>query len=145
MLTLKQAIDQLLHNTSCRSTFSRDVARIGPYLDNKDATFVKELLKFEWKPEADFSNPKEWIKENILNSLETDLESAFEKALDRRGLSSELYYELVKFWLIILEDPLSDFEEYAQYGLPLYKHVAIKYGFNNPIGDNNGDEDHYAA
>jgi hypothetical protein len=29
------------------------------------------------------------------------------------------------------------------YGLPLFKATALKYGFNNPIGDDLGSEDKY--
>ena len=30
------------------------------------------------------------------------------------------------------------------YGLPLLKAVAVKYGFKNPIGDDEGTEDKYS-
>jgi len=52
-------------------------------------------------------------------------------------------YEVVKGWLIILEDPLKDFDDYPMYGLPLFKAVAVKYDFFNPIGDDLGSEDYY--
>lgn len=32
---------------------------------------------------------------------------------------------------------------YAMYGLPLFKATAVKYGWENPIGDDNGDEEFY--
>ena len=54
-----------------------------------------------------------------------------------------MMYETIKSWLCILEDPLQDFDEYPKYGLPLFKAVAIKYGFYNPIGDDDGSEDKY--
>ncbi len=54
-------------------------------------------------------------------------------------------YEVVKMWMYILEDDLQNFEDYAQYGLPLFKAVALKYGFENPIGEDKGDEDKYAS
>jgi len=38
-----------------------------------------------------------------------------------------------------------DESEYAQYGLPLFKATAVKYGFSNWIGDDTGSEDKYAA
>jgi hypothetical protein len=34
-------------------------------------------------------------------------------------------------------------EDYAMYGLPLFKAVAVKYGWNNPIGNDSGSEDKY--
>lgn len=36
-----------------------------------------------------------------------------------------------------------DKENYAMYGLPLFKATAVKYGWENPIGDDNGDEEFY--
>jgi hypothetical protein len=48
-------------------------------------------------------------------------------------------------WNWILEEGLEDFESYAQYGLPLFKATAIKYNFDNPIGDDYGDEERYAC
>jgi hypothetical protein len=49
-------------------------------------------------------------------------------------------------WLWILEvDAEFDTVDYAQYGLPIFKAVAVKYGFPNPIGDDNGDEPKYAC
>jgi len=38
---------------------------------------------------------------------------------------------------------LENFDSYAMYGLPLYKATALKYGFKNPIGDDDGDEEEY--
>lgn len=38
---------------------------------------------------------------------------------------------------------LEDFDSYAMYGLPLFKATAVKYGFDNPIGDDTGAEDYY--
>lgn len=87
--------------------------------------------------------PKEWTEENIKQELKRDLEFAFEKALNKRGISSSLMYEVIKMWLWILEDPLVYSEDYAYYGLPLYKTVASKYGFFNPIGEDTGEESYY--
>ena len=43
----------------------------------------------------------------------------------------------------VLEDPFQHFDEYAQYGLPLYKAVALKYKLKNPIGKDYGNESKY--
>lgn len=87
----------------------------------------------------------EFTRENILKQLEEDVNFGFEKALGQRGISSSLMYDVVKMWNWVLEDGLEDFEDYAQYGLPLFKATAVKYGFENPIGDDYGDEDEYAC
>ncbi len=87
--------------------------------------------------------PEEFTKENILEQLEKDVAFGFEKALNQRGISAGLMYEVVKGWLLILEDSLKDFDDYPMYGLPLFKAVAVKYGFDNPIGEDDGSEDKY--
>ena len=56
-------------------------------------------------------------------------------------------YQVVSTWNWILEEGLENFSinNYAQYGLPLFKATAVKYGFNNPIGDDSGSEYKYSA
>ena len=118
-------------------------------LDGRDlhrlAQFIPEdmLHRFglELNPEAQGKHEVvEFTRENVLKQLEEDVEFGFEKALDQRGISSGLMYNVVKMWNWILEEGLEDFDTYAQYGLPLFKATAVKYGFENPIGDDNGDE-----
>lgn len=89
----------------------------------------------------------EFTRENILKQLEKDVEFGFEKALNRRGISSGLMFDVVMMWNWVLEEGLEDFDknDYAQYGLPLFKATAVKYGFENPIGDDYGDENRYAC
>jgi len=89
-----------------------------------------------------------YTRENILNQLEKDVAFGFKKALDRRGIASSLMFEVVMMWNKILEEGLETFDEenYAEYGLPLFKATAVKYGFPNPIGNDKGDEeDKYSA
>lgn len=89
--------------------------------------------------------PKEWTRENIINQLKSDVEFGFEKALDKRGISSSLMFSVVMSWNKVLEEGLEDWDEdnYRYYGLPLFKATALKYGFDNPIGDDYGDECKY--
>lgn len=90
--------------------------------------------------------PKEWTRENILEQLKDDVAFGFEKALDQRGISSGLMFDVVLSWNKVLEEGLENWNEdnYAQYGLPLFKATAVKYGFDNPIGDDEGNEYKYA-
>ena len=81
-----------------------------------------------------------FTRKNILKQLKKDVAFGFEKALNQRGISSELMYEVVSMWNWILEEGLEEFDEYAMYGLPLFKATAIKYGFENPIGNDSGSE-----
>lgn len=73
------------------------------------------------------------------------MEFGFEKALDRRGISASLMFYVVLRWNQVLEEGLEDYPEdnYPMYGLPLFKATAEKYGWENPIGDDNGNESHY--
>ena len=81
-----------------------------------------------------------FTRKNILKQLKKDVAFGFEKALNQRGISSELMYEVVSMWNWILEEGLEEFDEYAMYGLPLFEATAIKYGFENPIGNDSGSE-----
>lgn len=90
-------------------------------------------------------SPKEWTEANIVAQMAQDVSFGFEKALNRRGISASLMYSVVKMWLAVLEDELAKSEDYAQYGLPLFKAVAVKYKLDNPIGDDRGDEFKYSA
>jgi len=88
---------------------------------------------------------KELTRQAVLEQLKQDVAFGFEKALDRRGISSGCMFEVVRMWNWILEDGLENFSEdnYAMYGLPLFKATAVLYGFDNPIGDDNGNESKY--
>ena len=96
---------------------------------------LKDEFKETWKP-------KEWTRENILEQLKRDVAFGFEKALNRRGISSGMMFDVVLKWNRVLEEGLEDWDEddYAQYGLPLFKATAVKYGWPNPIGDKTGSE-----
>ena len=95
------------------------------------------------KPEEHI--PLEWTRENVLEQLKDDVEFGFKKALDQRGISASLMFDVVRKWNNVLEEGLEnwDEEDYAMYGLPLFKETAVKYGFDNPIGDDTGREDYY--
>lgn len=87
--------------------------------------------------------PIEYTREAVLKQLEHDVAFGFEKALNQRGLSAGLMYEVVRMWNWVLEEGLENFDNYAMYGLPLFKAVALKYGWPNPIGEDLGSEDKY--
>lgn len=124
----------------CAIFDSRDYARLCEFFSVDEwPHFGFELKKVDAIPPS----PIKWTKKNILVKLKSDLGFAFEKALNRRGISSNLMYEVIKMWMWILEDELQYHDEYAMYGLPLYKAVALKYGFENFIGDDVGNERKY--
>jgi len=136
MKTLQQVKELYKSNTIDGRDFKRLVQFI-PESDLKD--FGLELKdEFVGKHEH-----KEFTKENILIQLKEDVEFGFEKALNQRGLSSSMMAEVVKMWNWILEEGLEDFDEYPMYGLPIFKATALKYGFDNPIGNDAGSEESY--
>lgn len=102
--------------------------------------FTDESIE-EW----DDSKVKDWTEENIIKQLEKDVAFGFEKALDNRGISASLMFEVVLAWNQILENYLKDWNpyDYPMYGLPLFKATAVLYGFENPIGEDSGSEEYY--
>ena len=88
---------------------------------------------------------KDFTREAVLAQLKDDVAFGFDKALNKRGISSCTMYQVVSMWNWILEDGLEVFDDYANYGLPLFKATAVKYGFDNPIGDDTVGEFKYSS
>ena len=120
----------------------RDLDRLIDFIPEKD------LKKFDIELKDGFVGTHDHIpltKATVLKRLEDDLGFAFQKALDQRGISSSMMHDVISMWNWVLEEGLEDFDDYAQYGLPLYKTTALLYGFDNPIGHDVGNEDKYAS
>src|SRR5882757_6177665 len=135
MKTLEQALEYKM-----KAVDGRDMNRLinfvpEPLLPTLDVTLKPE---FVGKHEA-----ISWTRENILTQLAKDVAFGFEKALDQRGISSDCMYTVVQMWNGMLENELAGFDDYAYYGLPLFKATAVLYGFPNPIGDDTGSEEKY--
>ena len=90
-----------------------------------------EKIGFKYDGDEPYPEPKEWTRENILEQLKSDVEFGFEKALDQRGISAGLMFYVVLRWNQVLEEGLENYpeENYAMYGLPLFKATAVKYGY----------------
>ena len=115
-------------------------SRLCQFLTDEQVEKIGFVIKEEYKGKRQI---KEWTRENILSQLKEDVDFGFEKALDKRGISSGLMFEVVKRWNKVLEEGLENYDSYEMYGLPLFKATAIKYGWENPIGDDEGCEDCY--
>lgn len=137
-----KTLDQVIGEFKSEAVDSRDAARLCRFVPESDLDKIGVTLKPEFVGKHE---PLPFTRENILAQLAKDVDFGFEKALDRRGLSASCMYEVVVMWNRILEEGLEDFDTYAHYGLPLFKATAIKYGFPNPIGDDTGSENRYAA
>lgn len=143
MLTQKQVLEMATKNGSdCLD--GRDFTRLAGFFPPSDYAALGLSLK-EGADPATIPPPKAWTRENIVEQMGRDVAFGFEKALDKRGISSGLMYSVVKMWLRVLEDELAKSDAYAQYGLPLFKAVAVKYGFPNPIGEDLGTEFKYSS
>lgn len=140
MLTKEYILEQVKEGRQSQTLDSRDYSRLSDYFEEE------HLGTFEFKlKEGATHTVTDFTQENILKQLETDLEFAFEKALNKRGLSAGMMHEVILMWMWVLEDDLQHLEDYGHYGLPLFKAVAVKYGFDNPIGDDEGSEDKYGS
>ena len=122
----------------------RDIHRLSEFIPESQLSDFGITLKEEFVGKHEHID---FTKQNILLQLENDVKFGFEKALNQRGISAGMMFEVVSMWNWILEDGLEDFDEdnYAQYGLPLFKATAVKYGFENAIGDDSGSEHKYSA
>lgn len=140
MLTKEQVLDAVKdgRKSGCDHIDSRDYSRLLDFFESEHF----ETFGFKIKEGAEHI-PKEWTEATIMDQLRADVAFGFEKALNQRGISSGLMYEVVKMWMWVMEDDLQHHDDYPMYGLPLFKAVAVKYGFENPIGDDSGDERKY--
>ena len=122
------------YNSNCLD--GRDLHRLMQFFPESELKLFGLELKEEF---VGTHEHKPFTREAVLEQLRGDVAFGFEKALNQRGISSCLMYEVVKMWNWILEEGLEDFDEYSMYGLPLFKATAVKYGFDNPIGQNSGN------
>jgi len=139
-----KTLEYIAENRKSRCLDGRDFNRLAQFIP------FDMLPKFGIEPNDEWNDKEKWdahikpfTRENILKQLEKDVAFGFEKALNKRGISSSLMYEVVQMWNWILEEGLEDFDDYPMYGLPLFKATAVKYGFVNPIGGDTGSEDEY--
>ena len=139
-----KTLEYIAENYKSETIDGRDFHRLAQFIP------FDMLPKFGIEPSDEWNDKEKWdahvkpfTRENILKQLEEDVDFGFEKALNKRGISSSLMYNVVKMWNWILEEGLEDFDDYPMYGLPLFKATAVKYGFDNPIGDDTGSEEEY--
>ncbi len=144
MLTREHVLEAIKTKQWIAGAFDgRDISRLTAWFPQSDWCALFGAEEHTHKPRQ--HPEKSWTTESILAQLAEDVEFGFEKALDKRGISAGCMFEVVRMWLWILEDPMpTDESVYAQYGLPLLKAVAVKYGFPNPIGADKGTEHTYS-
>jgi len=135
-----KTVEQLLkYESQCLD--GRDQYRLFDFFTEEQLSSIGVIFKEEYKGKH---KTIPLTRENVLNKLEGDVAFGFEKALNQKVISASFMYQVVKMWNWILEEGLEYFDNYAQYGLPLFKATALKYGFDNPIGEDTGEESKYA-
>lgn len=137
-----KTLEFIVNNYKSETLDGRDIIRLMDFIPEEDLGKIGITLKEEYVGKHEV---KPFTRENVLEQLKQDVAFGFEKALDKRGISAGLMHEVVKMWNWVLEEGLEDFDEYAQYGLPLFKATAVKYGFDNPIGEDEGNEYKYSS
>lgn len=144
MLTQEQVLDAVKggRKSACAVLDARDYGRLVAFFPVEDWHHFGMKLADGADPNTEV---RPWTEDELKKQLTSDVAFGFEKALDQRGLSSGLMYEVVKMWMWVFEDDLQHHDDYAQYGLPLFKAVAVKYGLPNPIDNDNGDEWKYSS
>ena len=104
-----------------------------------DSRFTKRFVDFlptsEWSKFGfrytgeDELVPKEWTEENILAQLKEDVEFGYMKAVDERGISSELMAMVVNAWCKILQNGLNLNGNDGYYHIKQFTTVAKHYGW----------------
>ncbi|WP_210499184.1 hypothetical protein [Vibrio crassostreae] len=125
-----KTIEELLTYKS-RSFDGRDMSRLCTYFTSEQI----ESLGFEFNsPETRKEHkPKELTRDSLLLALRGDLDFAFEKAHDGRGLSAAAMTCVTSMWVWALgdEETVGTVEDvgYEPYGLPYLRAVADFYEF----------------
>ena len=148
-----RTLDEILSNYKANCIDGRDIYRLWKFIP---WDMVKNYPDFYNTVKDEYLNEEVWnrdvyempfTRENIIEQLRTDVDFGFEKALNRRGISAGLMFDVVRMWNWVLneDEELANWptERYAMYGLPLFKATALKYGFPNVIGDDEGTESWY--
>jgi len=107
--------------------------------DFVDRRFTRRFLQFiptdEWETfgfrytGTEPYVPKEWTEENILAQLRDDVEFGYEKAMNERGISSELMAMVVEAWCNVLENGLDLDGNDGPYHIRQFTTVAKHYGW----------------
>lgn len=142
-----KTLEQVISDYKSQVLDGRDLTRLAVFVPNDQL----HLLGLEYLNETQGNIGRAvrevlpFTRENVLAQLKEDVAFAFEKALNRRGISSRFMFECVRMWNWVLEEGLEDwsFDNYAMYGLPLYKATALKYGFPDEIDGHEGNEDYF--
>lgn len=142
-----KTLEEVLENFESNTIDGRDAHRLAEFLKEDQLHLIGVTLKEGTDIDEYNSNVLEWNEENVMKQIANDVEFGFEKALNQRGLSAGMMTEVVLMWARILEEQsvLNQEENYAQYGLPIFKAAALAWELKNEIGDDVGNENKYSS
>lgn len=135
-----KTLAQIKTGYTSKTLDGRDLHRLMQFIPESELAAFGLTLKPEFVGKHQHI---EMTREAVLKQLREDVAFGFKKGLGQRGISSSLMAEVVRMWNWVLEEGLENFDEYAMYGLPIFKAAAEKYGFPNPIGEDSGSEGKY--
>lgn len=94
---------------------------------------VEEWDKYGFKYTGDGEYiPKEWNEKNVIEQLRQDTLFGYKKAIDERGISSELMAMVVNAWCKVLENGLNLDGNDGCYHVRQFTTVAEFYGWIFP-------------
>lgn len=125
-----KTVENILETYEWQCIDGRDSLRFAQFVEEKDL----EKLGYEL-PEAykGTHEAKPFTRENILAQLKEDVKFGWEKAENERGISAGLMFEVVRLWNYVLEEGLEDYKDYGDYGRPLFRKTAEKYGWTDEV------------
>ena len=143
MLTKEQVLEAIRNGRESRAIDGRDFARLADFFEVEHW----DMLGLKLKEGAEPPTPKAWIRTAIVDQLREDVGFGFENALNKRGISASCMHGVVCMWLWILEEDLPETgpQYYAQYGLPLLKATARRFGFTDETVSDAGTEYKYSS
>lgn len=115
-----RTLDEVIEFYSFNALDERDISRLIPYCNEEQAKKLKRVV----------GDKISFTRETILKELEEDLEFAFEKFIDERGLSTSCMYWVIHMWNWILNEGLEYLEDVSPRNL--FLQTARKYQFNIP-------------
>lgn len=116
--------------TTCAILDSRDLNRVLEFFSSTEAvSLLGVTLKDDVPP---WEVETEWTLENVTKQLLGDAEFGEDKALNERGISSELMYYVCQMWLWVLEDEELLNPNQEGYGLSCFQAILAKYRNGGP-------------
>lgn len=121
-----KTINEIINDYTEYETFLDDRfgVRFCSFLSNEQA----EQIGFKFK-DGYVNEPKEWTEKNILEQLKEDVEFGYMKAVDERGISSELMAMVVNAWCKVLQNGLNLDGNDGWYHKEQFTTVAEHYGW----------------